>query len=335
MAFSLEAKLFRGWRASVEQRQAGSLRVGCGLLAAGCWSSLVVLMLVLVLMVWQQQNFWLAWLAWLAGGGGASRPFRLGPFARLRCCNSRRKHRCFGAAHPAAAAALAAPLLAHGFKQRAGQQAYGGDVGCVWESRQDAVRASEARIGVSCTGRALQSACSIFLQGLTGRGAFCWPPFAALLLVSLLALTGMLEGVREWGRALSVLSSLRDCVALSQIRPCNTTPSGQARSGCQICTGNNIASLLGLGPWGSRSSSLSGGCSRTIPINLAGVCNCTRPTSPGISPAFKHTTKEFCAMSWPKHPHGLLQPSFCTHVQSSVAAADSSGLRAKETLQAR
>jgi len=37
MAFSLEAKLFRGWRASVEQRQAGSLRVGCGLRAAGCW----------------------------------------------------------------------------------------------------------------------------------------------------------------------------------------------------------------------------------------------------------------------------------------------------------
>jgi hypothetical protein len=37
MAFFLEAKLFRGWRASVEQRQAGSLRVGCELRAAGCW----------------------------------------------------------------------------------------------------------------------------------------------------------------------------------------------------------------------------------------------------------------------------------------------------------
>jgi hypothetical protein len=48
MAFSLEAKLFRGWRASVEQRQAGSLRVGCGLLAAG--------------------RAW--WLLMLAGAGG-------------------------------------------------------------------------------------------------------------------------------------------------------------------------------------------------------------------------------------------------------------------------
>jgi hypothetical protein len=47
---------------------------------------------------------------------------------------------------------------------------------------------------------------------------------------SLLALTGMLEGVREWGRALSVYSLFSVLgVALSQIRPCNTTPSGQVR----------------------------------------------------------------------------------------------------------
>jgi hypothetical protein len=207
----------------------------------------------------------------------------------------------------------------------------GGLTAATWDvfgRGQDAVRASEARIGVTCTGRALQSACSIFLQGLTGRGAFCWPPFAALLVSVanlLLALTGMLEGVREWGRALSVCSLFSVLCSRLSASHCRrfapATPPRQARSGCQICTGNNTSSLLGLGPWGSRRSSLSGGCSRTIPINLAGVCNCTRPTSPGISPAFKHTTKEFCR---------YLQPSFLH--SRAVLRCSSSLLRAKETL---
>jgi hypothetical protein len=90
----------------------------------------------------------------------------------------------------------------------------------------------------------------------------------------------------------SVLCSLLSASHCRRFAP--ATPPRQARSGCQICTGNNTSSLLGLEPWGSRRSSLSGACSRTIPINLARVYNCTRPTSPGISPAFKHTMKEFC-----------------------------------------
>jgi hypothetical protein len=55
--------------------------------------------------------------------------------------------------------------------------------------------------------------------------------------------------VREWGRALSALSSrfsayFRTVLALSQIRPCNTTPSGQAWSASQICTGTTPPACL-------------------------------------------------------------------------------------------
>jgi hypothetical protein len=113
--------------------------------------------------------------------------------------------------------------------------------------------ASEARIGVSCTGRALQRACSIFLQGLTGRGAFCWPPFAALLVSVanlLLALTGMLEGVREWGRALSVCSLFSVLCSRLSASHCRrfapATPPRQVRPGqeSQICTGTTPPACL-------------------------------------------------------------------------------------------
>jgi hypothetical protein len=244
---------------------------------------------LLVLVVWQQQqhqNFWLGWLAGV-GAGGVERaaPFRLSPFARLRCCNSRRKHRCFGAAHPAAAAALAAPLSCPwlqaaskpaGLRRRRGM--------CLGADRMR-LGASEARIGVSCTGRALQRACSIFLQGLTGRGGSWWPPFAALRCWSLLVSArshrnaGGREGVGK-GALSSEFSSLRTrtVLALSQIRPCNTTPSGQAWSGKPNLHRNNTTSLLGLAVGGRHCL---GVCSRTIPTNRAGVCNGTRPTSPG------------------------------------------------------
>lgn len=160
-------------------------------------------MLVLVLVVWQQhQNFWLAWLAGGGGcwGSGASRPFRLGPFARLRCCNSRRKHRCFGAAHPAAATALAAPLSCPWLQAASRPAGLRRRRGMCLEADRMRLGASEARIGVSCTGRALQRACSIFLQGLTGRGASCWPPFAALRCWSLLVSAGLCSLSQECWR---------------------------------------------------------------------------------------------------------------------------------------
>jgi hypothetical protein len=65
---------------------------------------------------------------------------------------------------------------------------------------------------------------------------------------SLLALTGMLEGVGVGKGALSSefssAYSYSTVLALSQIRPCNTTPSGQAWSGSQICTGTTPPACL-------------------------------------------------------------------------------------------
>jgi hypothetical protein len=87
---------------------------------------------------WQQhQNFWLAWLGWLAGAGA-------GGVERADLLGLVHLHACAAATLDGNTAALAlrtllpplhSPLhlLAHGFKQRAGQQAYGGDVGCVWK----------------------------------------------------------------------------------------------------------------------------------------------------------------------------------------------------------
>jgi hypothetical protein len=146
--------------------------------------------------------------------------------------------------------------------------------------------ASEARIGVSCTGRALQHACSIFLQGLTGRGGSCWPPFAALRCWSLLVAgrshrnAGGSEGVGK-GALCSVFSVL--CVLSYSTSTVADSPLQHhpVRSG--LVRKAKFAQEQHLQPaWiGSWRSSLSGGCSRTIPTNLAGVCNCTRPTSPG------------------------------------------------------
>jgi hypothetical protein len=129
---------------------------------------------------------------------------------------------------------LHSPL--HFLSMASSSEPAGGLTAATWDvfgSGQDAVRASEARIGVTCTGRALQSACSIFLQGLTGRGASCWPPFAALLVSARSHRNaGGSEVVGKGALCLfSVLCSLFSVlgVALSQIRPCNTTPSGQVR----------------------------------------------------------------------------------------------------------
>jgi hypothetical protein len=163
--------------------------------------------------------------------------------------------------------------------------------------------ASEARIGVSCTGMALQRACSIFLQGLTGRGASCWPPFAVLRCWSLLVAArshrnaGGREGVGK-GALSSEFSSLRTrtVLALSQIRPCNTTPSGQAWSGKPNLHRNNTSSLLGLAVGGRHCLGVAH--ARFPPT---GPEFAMAPGPPHqvmcISPAFKHTyihtTKEF------------------------------------------
>jgi hypothetical protein len=195
MAFSLEAKPFRGWRASVEQRQAGSLRVGCGLLVAGCW------LLVQAWWCWWCGSSRISgWLGWLAGVG------RWSGFEQT-LLGLVHLHACAAATLDGNTAALAlrtllpplhSPLHSplHFLSMASSSEPAGGLTAATWDvfgRGQDAVRASEARIGVTCTGRALQSACSIFLQGLTGRGASCWPPFAALLVsvVNLLVLCSL------------------------------------------------------------------------------------------------------------------------------------------------
>jgi hypothetical protein len=184
--------------------------------------------------------------------------------------------------------------------------------------------ASEARIGVSCTGRALQRACSIFLQGLTGRGGSCWPPFAALRCWSLLVAgrshrnAGGSEGVGKGAlcsefSVLCVLSYSTSTVADSPLQH-HPVRSGLVRKA-------KFAQEQHLQPaWiGSWRSSLSGGCSRTIPTNLAGVCKCTRPTSPG----------NVYLASFQAYNEGVLldcfSPPFCTHVQSSSCQRYSAG----------
>ncbi|PMD66158.1 uncharacterized protein K444DRAFT_701798 [Hyaloscypha bicolor E] len=303
MAFSLEAKPFRGWRASVEQRQAGSLRVGCGLLVAGCW------LLVRAWWCWWCGSSRISgWLGWLAGVG------RWSGFEQT-LLGLVHLHACAAATLDGNTAALALHTLLpplhsplHFLSMASSSEPAGGLTAATWDvfgRGQDAVRASEARIGVTCTGRALQSACSIFLQGLTGRGAFCWPPFAALLVSvaglccwSLLALTGMLEGVREWGRALSVCSLFSALgVALSQIRPCNTTPSGQVRM-------PNLHREQHLQPaW-------IGAMGQSAVVIVWGLLT-HDSHQPGRSVQL--------------HQAHLTSPPFCTHVQSSVVAAACSG----------
>jgi hypothetical protein len=173
--FSLDAWLFRDWRNSGESVRQSPARgwVAAAKILAGCLAS----------------------RAWLAReeSGALLTHFRRSRGARLHRCNSRRKHRCFGSdgrcCCSCARRSTSFPRCRLAFKQRHGRAGVRRRRGMCLGGGQDAVRASRARIGVTCTNRALQrAACSIFPQGsLCGRGVSCCPllrcwPSAGLLL---------------------------------------------------------------------------------------------------------------------------------------------------------
>ncbi len=176
--------------------------------------------------------------AWLAReeSGALLTHFRRSRGARLHRCNSRRKHRCFGSdgrcCCSCARRSTSFPRCRLAFKQRHGRAGVRRRRGMCLGGGQDAVRASRARIGVTCTNRALQrAACSIFPQGsLCGRGVSCcpllrcWPSAGPLL--SLLTLTLTLTQAHSLTHSPGMLGVGKGagCVALSQIRPCTISP---------------------------------------------------------------------------------------------------------------
>ncbi|KAE9375291.1 hypothetical protein N431DRAFT_531217 [Stipitochalara longipes BDJ] len=166
--FSLDAWLFRGWRASGESVRQSACSV---VLSGAQWCGLLV------------------------------RPARVGVCvrgARLRCCDSRRKHRCFGAAFPAAAVVLAAPPLFCGSAQPSSSDTAGRRTAATWDvfwSGQDA-----GSLWPGCL--SLPFELPLLLR--------CWPSAGPLPpVLSLLTLSLTLTGMLEWGRALAALHCRR------------------------------------------------------------------------------------------------------------------------------
>jgi hypothetical protein len=188
-------------------------------------------------------------------------PFRRSRFARLPwlalLCAALR---CCMLAGNTAALALASLLLQRcsclhlfsvaprDFKQRDGAVPLkAADVGwCFGADRMRLGPTSKARIGVTCTSRALQRAAFSYRAYLAGCLSL---PFALLLCLAPPGSSSRSQECwLEWGRARRARSVLH----CRRFAPCNTT-----RSGCQICTGNSCATFRGRSSlyrvWGGES----------------------------------------------------------------------------------
>ena len=177
-------------------------------------------------------------------------------------------HRC-----PAAAPVLDAPPL---FAVSASVQAatrVADSTAATWDvfwSGQDAVRASRARIGVTCTSRALQRA-AFSHRAHAGRGASRCPFIShpcplPLPLLSPEPAHAHVDAHRNAGWS-GEGRWLRCCVALSQIRPCNTSPVRMPNfaQGTTSPPGSALVIVRGLGSVRFPSPWPEGSCNGSSP----------------------------------------------------------------------